>query len=328
MLRCGLSSVGALTALLLATHAQAAERATGLYLLGSHANAFAGILPPPGLYLENDFYLYNGSVGAGTALPFGGRLIADVEGEAAFEFPIFLWSTPWKILGGNIAFEAIVPIGSLSVDAGLELNSPLLSDILSPHLHDSIDTVGDPVLGNTIGWHSGNYHWTFNTLVNVPIGIYNEGEIANISFHHWAVDFTGAFTWFDPERGFDISAALGMTFNGENPVTDYTTGDEFHFELSATKIFKNGFSIGPALYYYDQVTGDSGRGARLGDFEGRALGIGGTIGYNFKVDNRDITARVKAFKEYDVENRLEGEAAYFTLAVPLGGQAQMQEGSK
>ncbi len=41
-----------------------------------------------------------------------------------------------------------------------------------------------------------------------------------------------------------------------------------------------------AGYFYQQVTGDSGPGASLGDFKGRIAAIGGTMGYNFKMAER------------------------------------------
>jgi hypothetical protein len=34
-------------------------------------------------------------------------------------------------------------------------------------------------------------------------------------------------------------------------------------------------------YYYQQVTGDSGVGATLGDFEGRVTALGGILTYDF-----------------------------------------------
>jgi len=40
--------------------AQAAESGTGVYLLG-YQSSMAGFLPPPGFYLRNDLYLYEGT---------------------------------------------------------------------------------------------------------------------------------------------------------------------------------------------------------------------------------------------------------------------------
>jgi len=70
-------------------------------------------------------------------------------------------------------------------------------------------------------------------------------------------------------------------------------------------------------YYYQQVTGDSGTGARLGDFMGRTIALGGTAAYTFKLDGRDITTRVKVLREFDVENRLEGTAGFLTVSFPI-----------
>jgi hypothetical protein len=116
-----------------------------------------------------------------------------------------------------------------------------------------------------------------------------------------------------------------VTFNGRNPATDYKTGTEFHLDWSAMQYLSKEFSFGLAGYYYQQISGDSGSGARLGPFKGRVVALGGAVGYNFQLGALPISTRVKVFREFDVENRLEGTAAFFTVAMPLyvygGGQA-------
>jgi hypothetical protein len=39
------------------------------------------------------------------------------------------------------------------------------------------------------------------------------------------------------------------------------------------------FHIGAVGYFYNQISGDSGAGARLGNFESRVAGIGPQIGF-------------------------------------------------
>jgi hypothetical protein len=305
----------ALLALALPHKADAAENAVGFYLLGSRG-ALAGVLPPPGLYFQNDVYLYSGTTGANVAIPFNGRIVADVKGNAVFEAPTLLWSTPLQILGGNLGLSATLPAGGPAVDAGVSLTGPG-GNVISRDLHDSIFTVGDPVIAGTVGWHAGNFHWSTGVTVNVPIGDYRPGALANIALHRWGADVFAAGTWLDPRLGIDLSGAVGVTFNGTNPVTDYTTGTEFHLELAASKILSNGFQFGAIGYYYQQVTGDSGSGARLGDFKGRTIALGGTAAYTFKLDGRDITTRVKVLREFDVENRIEGTAGFLTVSFPI-----------
>ena len=50
--------------------AEAAEAATGVYLLGSRAVG-AGITPPPGPYVQDDTFFCSGKIGGGTTLPVG-----------------------------------------------------------------------------------------------------------------------------------------------------------------------------------------------------------------------------------------------------------------
>jgi len=294
--------------------AQAAERGAGFYLLGSKGPA-AGILPPPGVYFQNDLWIYTGDLGGNKQLPTGGRFAVGVEGKAVLDVPTVMWVLPEEVLGGNLGLGATVPFGWMKTDADLTLTRPGGS-VLSGAIEDTVFTIGDPVVSGTLGWTAGNFHWTTGVMVNIPIGDYQDGEISNIAFHHWAADVNASVTWLDPTIGLDLSAAVGITFNAENPATNYRTGNEFHLEAAAVKHFGQQFDAGLIGYYYDQLTGDSGDGAS-GPFKGRAAAIGATLGWNFEAGETPISTRIKYFHEFGVENRAEGDSVFLTVSMPL-----------
>jgi hypothetical protein len=159
-------------------------------------------------------------------------------------------------------------------------------------------------------------------LLNVPIGQYSENNIANMGFNRWAFDASAAATWLDLTTGREASVAAGFTFNGENPDTDYTTGTEFHVEFALMQHFSQTFSIGIAGYHYQQVSGDSGAGARLGSFEGRVTALGPNIDYSFKLGALPVSTSLRWFREFDAKNRLEGDAAFLNFTIPLGVAGQ------
>lgn len=303
-----------LSAILVPCTVRAAEGGAGFYLLGSKGPA-AAITPPPGVFFSNDVYFYSGDLGGGKALPAGGRLSVGVEGRAVIDVPTVLWVLPEDVVGGHLGLSASVPFGWKETSADVTLAGPR-GGTASGNVTDPVFTVGDPVLGGLLGWEAGNFHWQTSLLVNVPIGDYQKGEISNIAFHHWGADVSGGLTWLDPSIGLDLSGVIGMTFNAENPTTDYRTGNEFHFEWAAVQHFSKTFDAGLVGYYYDQVTGDSGDGARSG-FKGRVAAIGATIGWNFKAGEVPVSARIKYFHEFSVENRARGDAVFLTLSVPL-----------
>ncbi len=310
-------SMGALaiaTTLLSANSGMAAERGAGFYLLGSKGPA-AGIAPPPGLYFQNDIYLYDGSLGGGKQLPTGGKLAVGVEGQAVLAAPTLLWVPEEEVLDGRLGLGLTVPYGWMKTNADVTIAGPL-GGTATGAVTDTVFTVGDPLVSASLGWDTGNLHWQVGTIINVPIGDYQDGEISNIAFHHWGADVNGALTWLDPASGYELSGALGMTFNAENPATNYKSGNELHFEWAALKHFGQTWDLGLVGYAYHQTTGDSGDGAPR-PFKGKAYAVGATIGWNFEVANQPVSARIKYFHEFGVENRAEGDSVFLTIALPL-----------
>ena len=299
-----------------ADKAVAVESGAGFYLLGS-TTTNAGILPPPGTYIIDYNFFYSGSTDI-TFETAGLILDGGVEGGVYANVPAPLWVAPGKVLGGNIGFLMLIPVIHKDVNAGASLTlPPPLGVTISRGIGDQETRFGDIVPGIMLGWHSGNWHFKTHTLVNAPTGFWERGNLANAGFNRWAIDNAAAFTWLDPEIGLEISAIAGITYNWENPTTDYKSGSEFHLEYAAVQNFSRQFAIGVNGYFYDQISGDSGAGARLGSFEGRVIAIGPVMNLNFKAGPLPVSTSLKYFREFDVKNRLEGDAGYATITIPL-----------
>ena len=327
-------------ALLSAERVYAAEQAKSVYLLGVTAS-MAGMTPPPGTYVSSFTYLYSGDATGAAALsrtlPLAGTVLpsfatlqtnADVSVKANVALDVFsvLWVAPQKVLEGNFGFGVLLPVGYQGVDVNLNAltaltfpNGTVLQRGRNFGISDSTFAVGDPLATAFIGWSSGNLHWKLTGLLNVPIGAYDRSNLVNMGFNRWAADLTGSATWLDPKSGFEVSLAAGFTFNGENPDTNYKTGTEFHLEGAVMKHFSKAFAVGVAGYHYQQITGDSGSGALLGAFKGEVSAIGPNLTYNFQVGGVPVLTSVRWLHEFNAKNRLEGDAGFVTVTVPLGG---------
>jgi hypothetical protein len=296
--------------------ARAAEGATSTYLLGFRG-PMAGFTPPPGFYFENDTYFYEGKIGGGRNLATGGLVVTNVKQSTWLDLAMPIWVTPVQVLGGNLAFSATVPFGRPKLDANLVLDLPRLNRIVAIPLSDAELNFGDVYATSFVGWHSGNFHWQLGATAMIPTGTYQDGQLSNVSLNRPAADLFGTVTWLDPTIGIDLSAAMGVTFNGKNSDTDYKTGTEFHLEWAAMKFFSKEFAAGLVGYYYDQLSGDSGTGARLGPFKGRVLALGGAASWTFPVGAIPVTTRLKVYREFETENRFEGTTGFISIVLPL-----------
>lgn len=307
----------AIFALSYQTSARAAEGASGFYLLGSKGS-MAGILAPPGTYLSADSYVYSGNAAADISLPMvGGQLALGLDADVVVSVTTLLQSTPYTIFGGRLGFGAVVPIVGKDVSASAVLN--LGGAPISAAASDDIFAFGDPLLTAILGWDRGNWHVTLNYLLNIPIGSYTEGALANAGFNRWGFDTTLAVTYLDPKTGFELTVAPGFTVNGKNLDTDYRTGTEFHLEFAVMQHVSPSFAVGLVGYNYQQVTRDSGTAP--GPFKGRVMALGPGVNFNFKLGRLPVSGKAKFYHEFNVKSRMEGNAGYLQLAMPLSASS-------
>ena len=87
--------------------------------------------------------------------------------------------------------------------------------------------------------------------------------------------------------------STGADFNQEKPDTDYKSGTQVHLDGTLAQHFPLAGGLagaGFSAYYYQQVTGDSGSGASLGDFKAKTVGVGPTVSYVGKLAGHDLIA--------------------------------------
>ena len=285
--------------------AVSAESGVGAYLLGLR-NAGAGITPPPGIYLSDQVFFYHGSI-SGRLPTEGGLIAASANADILVNVPTLMWVTPAEILGGRLGISGTAPYGRLAINGTV---GPL-------SLEDASTTFADPIVTAFLGWNSGPAHFQLGVSGYLPWGDYDKGALANIAKHRLALDLYGALTYVDKASGIDVTNVLGITFNAENEATSYKTGNEFHWDWGVTKKWDSGLSVGVIGYLYHQLTDDSGTGAKLGGFKGKAVSLGLSAGYDFSLGKLPVSTRVRYYRELEVENRLKGDAAFFSLSMPL-----------
>ena len=161
-----------------------------------------------------------------------------------------------------------------------------------------------------------NYHANddldLNARLNIyaPSGSYKVGRLANLGKNYWTFEPLFGFMYMGRKNGREASIFFGADFNTKNHATDYQTGIRLHLDGTLAQHFPlwGGLAgVGISGYWYEQITGDSGAGANLGDFEARTTGIGPAISYFGKIGDLDFLAELKWLHELDVENRPEGD---------------------
>ena len=172
-----------------------------------------------------------------------------------------------------------------------------------------------------LGWKKGDVTYAATFGIYAPTGEFEEGKLANVGKKFWTFEPGLSVSWLSSKIGTEVSLFAGFDVNTRNDITDYQSGDVIHLDATVAQHLPllGGFvGVGANAFYYQQVSGDSGSGATLGDFEGRTVGVGPVLSYATKIGKgktTDLVAELKWLPELDVENRLKGDTIWFKLAL-------------
>ena len=303
--------------------AGAEESGSGHYLPGA-TSSFIDMLPDSGTstfaYL-NAFTYYHGSTGASRDLELGGQVTANVKGTVYADTSIFLYQAPWTLLGGQYGAAVAVPYVWMNVKGNLLLTTRR-GRTFGRQAQGTDNSFGDiEVLPLMFGWKEGDLKWQGTFGIYAPTGNFEKGSLANVGTNYWTFEPGAAASYLSSKYGFELTAFTGFDFNTENGTTNYQTGDQFYLDGTLAQhlpLFGGFVGAGANGFFYQQITGDSGSGAKLGGFEGMTAGVGPAVSYAYSVVGLDVAAEFKWLPEISVSNRLNGNTLWFKLAVSLG----------
>ncbi|WP_020207812.1 SphA family protein [Gilvimarinus chinensis] len=261
------------------------------------------------------YYHLSADAESSREFPLGGNIVAglDTRADLLFLAPSYAFSDPiWN--GGQLSLSITGVAGQVDVAVDSTLTR-VDSTTATRHLSDSSSGIGDLYPAATVRWNSGVHNYMTYAMAGVPVGEYSKDALANIGTNHWALDIGGGYTYLNNDNGREFSGVLGVNYNFENPDTDYQNGVSMHFDWAASQFLSESFHLGLVGYVYQQVTGDSGKGAKLGDFKSSVASVGPEFGW--LMGDGKWYLNLKGYYEFDADKRPEGWNTWLTLSAPL-----------
>jgi hypothetical protein len=223
---------------------------------GIFIGASAGV-PPPGIYMFDQVWTTQQNVSGPVTSVLGKKnglqTAVDVQG--------FVFVPGWTFLGATYDAVLAQPFGMVSVGqpqalvpGQIDMFSGVHNTYIAPvELSWKLGTTGFLVkAGLGIFVPDGTVQGV--TGLNIPgvTGLSNNG-FANFGNKYWTFQPEAIFSYLG--GGYNLSAAIYGEFNTANQQDNYTNGNIFHADFTATKTFGK-WTIGPVGYYVAQVSDD------------------------------------------------------------------------
>ncbi|SEM52648.1 Uncharacterized conserved protein [Pseudomonas sp. ok272] len=236
----------------------------------------------------------------------GGK-VPGVEIKSEAVIPRLDYLSPLRVAGGRLGFYIAQPW--------------IKQEVAVFGLSDDRESMGDTTLAPIVLWDMGkNLTLAAALEVTIPTGEYDASRLANTSNNFYTYKPLVSFTWL-PTENTELSMKTTYSFNQENHDTDYRSGQIFHFDYSASYQVADNLHIGLNGYYLKQTTDDKqyGRtvqfnGEDVNDgVKGQVFAIGPAVHLTFL---KYATAELRWAKEFDVENRPEGQMLWAKVTIP------------
>jgi len=302
----------ALSAAPISAHAD--EKGVSFWLPGLFGS-FASVPGSPGW--SGTAVYYHTSVGSSAGANFqqGGKVVAGLGGQGDIALYGVTYTFAQPIVGGQFALSMYNIAGRNAADVSATLTGPFGRQI-SGSRSDSLTAFGDLIPQATLKWNNGVNNFMIYGTGDIPVGSYDPNRLANLGIGHGAVDGGAGYSYLNPATGWEFSATGGLTYNFENMSTNYQNGIDGHLDWGISRFLTQQFDVGAVGYFYQQLTGDSGSGDRIGAFESSVAAIGGQANYLFPIgDKLKGVAGLKIYKEVYSQNRPDGWNAWLTFNI-------------
>jgi hypothetical protein len=312
-----------LTLILFSGVIRAEEGGSGLYVPGAYSSLINITPNKPGFAIGNTFYFYHGEVGGTATLPFGLLLASGIDASIYFASINLAYTFSPTILGAHYTAAISIPYIWVEAEAKISINSPLLARTIG----QQTKTVRDSANGITdMAFCPVALNWTFGDLqinpqftVYAPTGSYNKSQLANAGQNHWMFDNVLGLSYLNHKTGTELTVFGGFAVATENQATHYLNGDIFHLEATLEQFLplskQDLIGIGPNFFYFQQVTGDSGSGAVLGDLKGTDMGVGPVVTLIHTSSKYVYSVQAKWLPELETRNRLRGNGVWVSAGL-------------
>jgi hypothetical protein len=288
----------------------ASEGGYSNYIPGFYGDIALAVEPADGLSLRNDVYFYSAEADESVR---SGLIETSIDIDLTFNFLTLLYKPGNEMLGARYAFGVGINYGKVDIDGDISVGP------LSGSFSDDKTAFGDiTLIPGVFYWNNGDkLHFSQSFFLVVPVGDYDEDDDANTGLNYYTFETDFSMTYLDQETGQDYSIVIGYGYNSENDDTEYQSGDEFHIDYVLNQFLSESWAIGLHGFYYEQLSGDSGDGALLGDFKAEASGIGPALMWIPPKYEGKRAFVAKWLNEYDAENRLEGDHVFVSFMMSL-----------
>jgi len=285
----------------------AAEGGFSFYLPGTVGDIGLAQSSEPGLQVANTLFFMGGDVGTSV---LQGKVNVGLDLTMALNIVSASYTFEQEVLGATYTVGAGIPFGY----AELEATITTAGGRSFSAKRDSFNIADIAVVPLELTWTIDNFSIQLSEAIYAPTGAYDVDEVVNLGLNHWGFDTTLGVTYFNLETGTEVSVAPGVIVNTRNDETDYRTGTEFHVDFTANQFLSETFAIGLRGYYYNQLTGDSGSGAILGDFKGESFGLGPGFLWLPEFAEGKLAVLGKWIHDFDATNRFESDYVTLTAA--------------
>lgn len=215
-------------------------------------------------------------------------------------------------------------LGPLNMSTGVILvgNFVKVEEDPAPGVHLEDSTTGLNFLYLTplyLTYNTPTLHLLYGPSAIIPVGPFSEHDLANPTNNYYSFHQEFAFTYF-PMKTLELSAEAGLTFNAENPATDYHSGATFDIDWGinwAPIASMPNLFFGFQGFYITQFTNDEINNVTVGPdgFRLEKIALGPQVIYYF---NPKAGIAAKYQREFDTENGPEGDRFWIQFVVPIG----------